>query len=136
MCDDSFHEWKIISLRLIKNVFCDFYRIHSNLVFKRHVKSFPYYYRDILLIWKRYLLQKPEVPSCILSQNLWYIHIQIDKEPYPYQFSGKKRYELQGETYFQWVQLIRAISRPWEDIIKQNTNNADNRLTHNQHKRF
>ena len=69
--DDSFREWKIITLRLIKNAFGISLKFHSNLACKRHhVKSFPDYYRDILLNWKRHLSQKPEVPSWIVSQNL------------------------------------------------------------------
>ena len=81
--EDSFHECKTIPLRLIKNAFSNFFIFHSNLTFKRpHVKSFPHYYRGILLNWKRYLLQKAKVPSCILPQNLCYNqYIQIDKEP-------------------------------------------------------
>ena len=67
---DSFHKWKTIHLCLIKNVFGNSLIFNSKLAFKRHVKSFPHYYREIN--WKRYHSQKPEVPSCILYQNLWY----------------------------------------------------------------
>ena len=72
---NSFYGWKIIPLRLIKNAFGNSFRFHSNLAFKRHhVKSFPYYYRFILVSF--------EVPSYIFSQNLWYNqYIEIDKEP-------------------------------------------------------
>ena len=74
LSDDSFHEWKIFFLN--KNAFGNSFIFHSNLPFKRYyVKSFPHYHRDILLNWKIYFSQKPEVPSCILSQNLWYINI-------------------------------------------------------------
>ena len=77
--NDSFH---IIPLHLIKNAFGNPFRFHSNLAFKKHyVKSFPYYYRDLFLNRKIYFLQKTEVTSCILSQNLWYHqYIQNDKE--------------------------------------------------------
>ena len=37
--DGSFHEWKIISLRFIKNAFGHSFRFHSNLALKRHIKS-------------------------------------------------------------------------------------------------
>ena len=81
--DDTFQEWAIIPLRFIKNTFGNSFRFNSFLVFKRHhVKSFPDYYRYILLNWKRYFSEKLELPSCILSQNLWYNqYIQINKEP-------------------------------------------------------
>lgn len=53
--DDSFHERKISSLRLIKNVFGNFPRFHSYLAFKRHnIKLFLYYYRNMLSNWKRH----------------------------------------------------------------------------------
>ena len=106
------------------NEFGNSFRFHSNLAFKRHVKSFPHCYRDILLNWKIYPSQKPEVPSYILSQSLWYNqYIQIDqKSVHLAKFSDKnintvsqlyysnnffinwdvleERYKLQGETYF------------------------------------
>ena len=125
------------------HLFGNSFRFHSNLAFKRHhVKSFPHYCRDILVNWKRYLLQKPQILSCTLSQNLWYNqYIQIVKEPvHLVKFSGKnintasqlydpnkffmnwdilkERYKLREETYFQWIQLISAIPRSWKDIIK------------------
>ena len=56
--DHSFHEWKIIPLRLIKNVFANSFSFHSNLKFKRHhVKSFTHCYRDILVNRKGCLLE-------------------------------------------------------------------------------
>ena len=82
---NSFHGWKIIPLRLIINAFGSSITFHSNMEFKKtHVKSFPHYYRDykLLLDRKRYFSRKPEVPSCILSQNSWFNQcIQIAKEP-------------------------------------------------------
>ena len=135
-------------------MFGNSFRFHSNLAFKRHAKSFLHYYRDLLLNWKRYFWQKTEATSYILSQNLWFNQcIEVDKEPvHLANFSGKnkntvsktydsnnsfinwniikKRYKLQEETYFQ---LICVIPRSWKDIIKENTKNVDNLLTHNHH---
>ena len=85
------------------------------------------------MYWKKCLTRKPEIPSCILSQYLWYNeNIQVDKNSiYLERFSEKninyvsqlfrpdgsikKWHELKAEnklrenSYFQWLQLISAI---------------------------
>ena len=90
--DNSFHEWKLIPLFLIKNSFGSSFKFHSNLFFKRNkIKFFPSFYKEIFLYWKKYLTRKPEIPSCILSQYLWYNeNIQVDKNSiYLVRFSEK-----------------------------------------------
>ena len=90
--DNSFHEWKLIPLFLIKNSFGSSFKFHSNLFFKRNkIKFFPSFYKEIFLYWKKYLTRKPEIPSCILSQYLWYNeNIQVDKNSiYLIRFSEK-----------------------------------------------
>ena len=115
---------------------------HSNLSFKKNlIKSFPSFYKEILLNWKTFLARTPETPSCILSQLLWYnIHIQIDESDlYFTRFSQKdlnfvsqlcdtnvsvktwhhlKRENL-NNSYFQWLQLINAIPEKRKFTIKQ-----------------
>ena len=78
--DDSFHEWKLIPLKLIKKSFGDDLKFHSNLSFNNsYVRHFPSFYKNILLNWKQYLSTDPETISGILSQNLWFNkHIIID----------------------------------------------------------
>ena len=69
--DNSFHEWKLIPLYLIEKSFGTSFKFHSNLLFKSNkTKFFPYFYRQIILIWKKHLAMITEVPSCILSQYL------------------------------------------------------------------
>ena len=69
--DDSFHEWKLTLLKLIKKSFGDDLKFHSNLSFNySYVRHFPSFYKNILLNWKQYLSKDPETISCILSQNL------------------------------------------------------------------
>ena len=69
--DDSFHEWKLIPLKLIKKSFGDELKFHSNLSFNNsYVRHFPCFYKNILLNWKQYLSTDPETISGILSQNL------------------------------------------------------------------
>ena len=79
--NDSFHEWKIIPLHLISNSFGKSFIFHSNLSFKRKlIKSFSSFYKENLLNWKTFFSRTPEIPSCILSQLLWYnIYIQSDE---------------------------------------------------------
>ena len=132
--DDSFHEWKIIPLRLIKNVFGEHFVLHSNLSFKASaVNLFPTYYREIFNNWKNFLPLNPVLPSSILSQPLWYNKfILIANEPIFWKtfsicgvnfvddlFSetGKfktwenlqDQFNLTQEGYFQWQQLKHSI---------------------------
>ena len=80
--DDSFHEWKIIPLHLISRTFSKSFIFHSNLSFKKKlIKSFPSFYKEILLNWKTFFSKTPETTSSILSQFLWYnIYIQVDED--------------------------------------------------------
>ena len=71
--DNSFHEWKVILLKLIKKSFGSHVKFHSNLVFNIScINDFPSFYLDIFCNWKRYFSTNPETPSCILSQYLWF----------------------------------------------------------------
>ena len=72
--DDSFHEWKIIPLHLISRTFGKSFIFHSNLSFKKKlIKSFPSFYKKILLKGKTFFLRHQcKKPSSVLSQFLWY----------------------------------------------------------------
>ena len=71
--DESFHEWKIIPLTLIKKSFGLHFKLHSNLLFNIScVNDFPSFYLDIFYNWKKYSSTNPKTPSCILSQYLWF----------------------------------------------------------------
>ena len=71
--NNSFHEWKLIPLDLIKTSFGRSLKFHSNLLFKSNkTKFFPSFYREIILYWKKHVAMMTEIPSCILSQYLWY----------------------------------------------------------------
>ena len=70
---DSFHEWKVIPLKLIKKSFGSHFKLHSNLLFNIScVNDFPSFHLGIFCNWKRYFPTNPEVPSGILSQYLWF----------------------------------------------------------------
>ena len=74
--DNSFHEWKLISLYLIEKCFGRSINFQSNLLFKSNkTKFFAYFYRDfyhisIIFYWKKHLGVMTEIPSCILPQYL------------------------------------------------------------------
>ena len=79
--DDSFHEWKLILLYLSEKPFGTSFKFHSYLPFKSNeTKFFPSFCREIFLNWKKNLARMAKVPSCILSQFLWYNKdTQVDK---------------------------------------------------------
>ena len=46
--DDSFHEWKVISLKLIKKSFGSHFKFHLNLLFNIScINDFPTFYLDV-----------------------------------------------------------------------------------------
>ena len=48
--DNSLHEWKLISLFLIKSSLGSSFKFHSNLFFKRNkIKFFPSFYNELFL---------------------------------------------------------------------------------------
>ena len=50
---DSFHEWKVIPLKLIKKSFGSHFKFHSNLLFNIScINDFPSFYLDIFCNWK------------------------------------------------------------------------------------
>ena len=109
------------------------------------------------MYWKKYLTRKPEIPSCILSQYLWYNeNIQVDKNSiYLVRFSEKNinyvsqlfrpdgsikkwhelktEHELHESSYFQWLQLISAIPEGWKFIIKETHESTTNLIIHDHH---
>ena len=91
--DYSFHEWKLIPLYLIEKSFGTLFKCYSNLLFKSNkIKFFLSCYRQIILNWKKGLAMITEVPSCILSQYLWYNRsIQVDNS-YVYFLKFSKKY--------------------------------------------
>ena len=153
--DNSFHEWKLIP---IKKYFGRSFKFHSNLFFRRNkIKFFPSFYKEIFLYWKKYLTRKPEIPSCILSQYLWYNNnIQVEKNSiYLVRFSEKNinyvsqlfrlegsiktwhelktEHKLHENFYFQWLQLISAIPEGWKFIIKETHESTTNLIIHDHH---
>ena len=66
--DNSFHEWKLISLYLIEKSIGTSFKFHSNLLFKSSkIIFFPSFYKETILNWKKHLAVMTEMYSCILS---------------------------------------------------------------------
>ena len=121
--NNSFHEWKLITLYLIQKSVGSSFEFHSNLLFESNkTKFFPSFCQEIILYWKKHLALVIEIPSCILSQYLWYnANIQVDKtsiqfsqlsEKYNSQlfndngsikkwYEFKEEFDLHENSYFQ-----------------------------------
>ena len=149
---------EILALHLISRTFGKSFIFHSNLSFKKKlIKSFPSFYKEILLNWKTFFSKTPETPSSILSQFLWYnIYIQIDEgDVHLSKFSQnnlnfvsqlfntngsiktwyllKQEFHLKNNSYFQWLQLINSIPEKWKLTIKQSSSDAKNLIIHGHH---
>ena len=61
--DDSFHELKVIPLKLIKKSIGSHFKFHSNLLFNiSFINDFPSFYLDIFCNWKKYFSTSSETP--------------------------------------------------------------------------
>ena len=65
--DESFHEWKLIPLTLIKNTFGECFIFHSNLDFNVSLNSFPEFCINIFHSWKSTFTFLSLAPSCLRS---------------------------------------------------------------------
>ena len=71
--DDKLHEWKLISLHLIKSTFGKNFKSHSDLDFDdSKIFAFPSFYKQLFRNWRKYLPYSVNIPSSILSQPIWY----------------------------------------------------------------
>ena len=138
ICDNWYHEWKLIPLFLIKKLIGNSFKF-SFLFFKRNkIKFFPSFYREIFLYWKYHLTRKPE-----MSRHLWYNeNIPVDENSmdlvrvsekninYVFQLFGpdgsiktwhwlRTEYELYENSYFQWLLLLIFIIKK---VHKNKTN--------------
>ena len=84
--DYSFHEQRLIPLYLIEKSFGSSFKFHSSLLFKSNKTKHdePSFYHlsieKLFCTGKNHLARMTKIPSCILSQNLWYnANIQVDK---------------------------------------------------------
>ena len=81
LCDGNFHEWKIIPSRVINKYFGKSFKFHSCFSFDcESLTKIPKFYKNILFQWSSSFFASSELPSCILSNFLWFNkHILIEK---------------------------------------------------------
>ena len=145
LCDENFHEWKIIPLHLIRITFGQNFKFHSNLSYDtKLLTSFPVFYKNIFCYWSQHFTVSLDLPSCILSSFLWYDKdILISNKPiYFKHFSNnnlnyvtqlfsdtgntkewmklKHEFNLNNNLYFKWMQLIHSIPQKWKNTINNN----------------
>ena len=82
LCDENFHEWKIIPSHLISKYFGRLFKFLLGLSFNHKILiKFPEIYKNVLFQWSSSLFAS-ELPSCIMSNSLWFNkHILIEKSP-------------------------------------------------------
>ena len=90
--DNNTHNWKIIPLGFINKYLGNDFKFHANLqIDNNYVKTFPKYFKEIITAWSRNLTCKPDIPSAILSQFLWYNNlICIDNSAIHFHCFSKK----------------------------------------------
>ena len=98
--------------------------------------------------WKKYFIVTPIIPSCVLSQFLWYSsYIKIDNKTANLKFFSTKNIHfitqlfnthgsvknwnilktecaLQNKDWFYWLQIINTIPEKLKKCIKQTSENT------------
>ena len=148
--DESFHEWKIIPLILIRNTFGECFIFNPNLDFNVPLNLFPEFYISILQTWKNAFAFLSLTPSCLRSQFLWFnkdikinnkkLHFQdFSKENINFvehlcKLSGvfkswseiKSEYNLEEKMFYKSCQLCHEIPNQWKRIIKTTNDSCTN----------
>ena len=80
LCDENFLEWKITPSHVINKYFGKSFKFHLCLSFNRKLLiKFPKFYKNILFQWSSSFFASSELPSCILSNFLWFNkHVSIE----------------------------------------------------------
>ena len=79
------------------------------------IKFFPSFYRQIILNWEKRLAKITKVPSCILSQYLWYnSSIQVNNSSvYFLKFSEK------NTNYFSQLFSDNGSFKQWHEFKRE-----------------
>ena len=128
MYDDSYHEWKVVLLKLIKNSSGLHFTFHSYLLFIFHI-----FIKTSSVTEKKYFSGNSETPWCILSQYLRFnkflivdnsylsftkystkninlvSHLLNENCNFKSWKTSKNKYHLDNKFCYQWIQLIHAI---------------------------
>ena len=92
LCDENFHEWKVIPSHLINKYFGKSFRFYSCFSFDcKLLIKFPKFSKNIFFQWIRSYSAFSELPSCIMSNFLWFNkHILIDKKSIFFRYFSDK----------------------------------------------
>ena len=129
--DESFHEWKIIPLTLIRSTFGECFIFHPNLDFNVFLNSFPEFYINILHAWKNscFSLTYSKL-SQISYQFLWFNKdIKINNKPLYFQDFSKENIHFvehlckPSGVYQSWSE-IKSEYNLEEKIFKSGVNSV------------
>ena len=105
--DESFHEWKIITLTLIKYTI-----FHSNLDFNVSLTSFPEFFINIFHSWKNAFAFLSLTPSCLRSQLLLFNEdIKINNKPFHFQDFSKENI-----NFVKYLCKPSGVFKSWSEI--------------------
>ena len=107
--DNNSHNWKIISAGFINKYLVKDFKFHSNLqIDSKYVKTFPKYFKEVINAWS----SKPNIPSAILSQFLWFNNfICIDNSSIYFRCFSEK-----GISFISDLFDSNGHLKPWNDI--------------------
>ena len=89
--DESFHEWTIIPLTLMKNTFGECFIFHSDLNFDVSLNLFPKFCINIFHLWKKTFALDSLTSSCLRFQFLWFNKgIRVNNKPFRFQDFSKE----------------------------------------------
>ena len=156
--NNNSHNWKIIPLGFINKYLGNNFKFHSDLqIDSKYVKTFPKYFKEVINAWSRNLACKPNIPSAILSQFLWFNNfICIDNSFIHFRcFSDKGisfisdlfdsnghlkpwndirlEYNLDEKYKFKWIRLIHATPKSWKESLAFDNGNSNNLFIQDHH---
>ena len=158
LCDENYHEWKLIPMHYLKKYLGKEFKFHSNMKIPKNILDlFPIFYKEILDNWGKIYSQEPTVPSTIASQYLWFNNqIKIDNNVVFFKhFSENKinfvsdilddkgniktwqniilQHKISKNSYLKWIQLTHAIPKSWKRELNQDKGYCRNLLFLNHH---
>ena len=80
--DSNSHNWKVIPLHMITQKLGKKFLFNSNLVTNpKQINRFPQHYQEIFRKWSSNQSVSPNIPSTIISQDIWFNkHIKNDNK--------------------------------------------------------
>ena len=156
--DNNFYQWKVILLYLIRRYLGSNFKFHFNLeVSPSTLCKFPRFYKEVIIRWGKHLFSPATLLSTVACQFIWHNkHIQIgNKSTCLYSFSNsnlnlivqlfdtdgkvkswqyiKNRFSLKNNMYFQYFQIIHALTQHWKESINQFVGNLNNLYIQDHH---